>query len=898
MLRDVVALSAIPAMWIGSEPPAVAAGLADTLVGMLQLDFAFVRLNDPGSDEALEVTRGSPWKSFPEWLERQVATSLQFPADAVVLDVGDNSEPRRAVAIPIGVTGEGGLVAVASERGDFPTALEQVLLSLAASHAATAFENARLIQDRRRAEEELQEAKRELEATVDERSAELHVANDALSALRRVATLVARGVQPQDLFAVVAEEVSCVVDVPAVSVVRYESDGTATECANFFTGGRLFPVGARMSIDGTNILRLVRDTSKAARIDDYAETEGEMAEIVRRAGVRSTVGVPIVAAGRVWGTMVGYTTEPEPLPVDIEARLTDFSELLATAIENAESREALQRLVDEQAALRRIATLVVEGATEAELFTCVAREVSQVFGVGMVTIDRYDSDSAFSTVVASVDDPGFPIGSRWPLDGPSLGATVLATARPARIDDYSNLQSTSAAAMRAWSVNSAVGVPILVDSRVWGVICVGTTDSAPLPETVELRLADFTELVATAIARAEARQAVAQLAQEQAALHRVATLVAHRAPPEELFAAVTEEVGHLLQVTSAAMGRYDPDGMFTTVAAWSTGVVAFPVGRRWIPQGKNVTTLVFETGSPARIDDFADASGPVGVAAREAGYRSAVGTPIIVEGRLWGVMTAASAKGSLPPDTEKRLERFTELVATAIANAESRSELAASRRRIVAASDEARRRIERDLHDGTQQRLITLLFQLTALKEAAPTGQVLTAELSRIEGELASALDDLREMSRGIHPAILSEGGLGPALRVLARRSTIPVELDITTDTRLSEPFEAAAYYVASEALANTTKHAQASRIEVSLALRNDSLLLSVRDDGVGGADFGRGSGLVGLQDRVEALGGKIRIDSPPGGGTSLVVTLPRDIEPIRGHVHGDRRRSDSASPS
>jgi signal transduction histidine kinase len=232
----------------------------------------------------------------------------------------------------------------------------------------------------------------------------------------------------------------------------------------------------------------------------------------------------------------------------------------------------------------------------------------------------------------------------------------------------------------------------------------------------------------------------------------------------------------------------------------------------------------------------------------------------------------------LPLDTDERLEKFTELLATAIANADSKSELAASRRRIVAASDEARRRIERDLHDGTQQRLVTLLLRLAAVRKAAPAGEVLTAALSRVETELASALDELREMSRGIHPSILSKGGLGPALRVLARRSTIPVALEVTTKERLAEPIEAAVYFVASEALANATKHAQASQIDVSLAPCDGVLVLSIRDDGVGGADSAQGSGLVGLHDRVEALGGTIRIESPPGAGTLLVVTLPLDV--------------------
>jgi signal transduction histidine kinase len=208
-------------------------------------------------------------------------------------------------------------------------------------------------------------------------------------------------------------------------------------------------------------------------------------------------------------------------------------------------------------------------------------------------------------------------------------------------------------------------------------------------------------------------------------------------------------------------------------------------------------------------------------------------------------------------------------------NADTKSELAASRRRIVAATDEARRRIERDLHDGTQQRLVTLLLRLKAVKNGAPTGQELVAELDRLQDEVESALDELRETSRGIHPAIVSEGGLKPALRTLARRPMVPVKLDVGSDARLPEPIEVAAYFIVSEALTNATKHARASRVEVSLALRNGSLLLSIRDDGIGGADLRHGSGLAPQQDRIEALGGTLELDSTPGNGTSLAVTLP-----------------------
>jgi signal transduction histidine kinase len=239
-------------------------------------------------------------------------------------------------------------------------------------------------------------------------------------------------------------------------------------------------------------------------------------------------------------------------------------------------------------------------------------------------------------------------------------------------------------------------------------------------------------------------------------------------------------------------------------------------------------------------------------------------------------MNVASTDEVLPFGLEGRLEKFTELLATAIANAESRSELAASRRRIVAASDEARRRIERDLHDGTQQRLVSLGLAAGAAQADAAAGRDdLRAELSRIAAGLADAVADLQDFSRGIHPAILSEGGLGPALRSLARRSAVLVDLAVTTNARFPEPIEIAAYYVASETLANAMKHAQASHVEISLATRQGSLLLSIRDDGIGGADPARGSGLVGLADRVEALGGSIRVHSASGAGTHITVDLP-----------------------
>ena len=253
-----------------------------------------------------------------------------------------------------------------------------------------------------------------------------------------------------------------------------------------------------------------------------------------------------------------------------------------------------------------------------------------------------------------------------------------------------------------------------------------------------------------------------------------------------------------------------------------------------------------------------------------------VTSPIFVEGRLWGAVTVLTKRGPFSADAADRMADFTELVATAVGNAESRTELAASRARIIAASDEARRRIERDLHDGTQQRLVSLGLELRLAQAMVPAElPELGARIGQVAEELNGVVEDLREIARGIHPAILSEGGLGPALRTLARRAAIPVELEVTAIARPPEPIEVAAYYVCSEALTNATRHAHASVVRVAVEERDDRLHLSIRDDGVGGVNSARGSGLIGLRDRVEAVGGTFEVSGRPGRGTLIHVQLP-----------------------
>jgi signal transduction histidine kinase/uncharacterized protein YoaH (UPF0181 family) len=865
------------------------------------------------------------------------------------------------------------------------------------------------------------------------------------AALRRIATLVAEGVQPHELLAVVAEEVARIVDAQSVAVVRFEPDATATVSGTFSSREPLFGAGTRISLDGASVLRLIREHAEPARIDDYSDLEGEVPDAIRRSGMRAAVGVPIVVAGQIWGAIVASNTErlpdqtgarlgeftelvaaaiantaarealarlaeeqaalrrvatlvaqgvprgelfsavtkevarlfaganpplvasvirfdpgpecvlvgasrpyerepigsrwepkelyvssrvlrdrrparvdeadldavggpdaevlrlrrflyqvgapvfvegrlwgamtlnsTEALPPDTDGRLENFTELVATAIANAESRDALARLAEEQAALRRVATLVARDAPSTEVFDAVATEVAQLLGTDITVVGRYDNDGALTAIGSwSATDAGVPVGTRAAIGGRNVLTIVAETGKPARIDNYDDASGEAAAIARCHGWRSSIAAPISVEGRRWGVMLVATQGLEPFSAGAEEHLAAFTDLVATALANAESRAAAALLADEQAALRRVATLVAHAVQPDVIFSAVGDEIGRLFGSSIAMIGRLEPDAQALVVVGAGRGGLGVPVGSRWKLDDLPVSAQVFRTGRSFRVDEVdwsAVQGGPLAAIVSRLGIVSTVASPIFVEGRLWGVLSVAYDK-QLPAETEERLEKFGELIATAIGNAESSAELATSRRRIVAAGDEARRRIERDLHDGIQQRLIALTFHARAMtRKPANELPAIVEELS--EG-LKDVSDELREIARGIHPTILTEAGLGPALRALARRSDIPIDLNVKLRERLPEPVEAAAYYIASEALTNVAKHAGATVVELTVAHDDDALTLEVRDDGVGGVDPGQGSGILGLTDRVEALAGTITITSPPQTGTTLTVRLP-----------------------
>jgi signal transduction histidine kinase len=381
---------------------------------------------------------------------------------------------------------------------------------------------------------------------------------------------------------------------------------------------------------------------------------------------------------------------------------------------------------------------------------------------------------------------------------------------------------------------------------------------------------------------------LARLAEQELALRRVATLVASGVPAQELFAAAAEQVGRLLSVDLASMGRYESDATMTVVAGWNGAGGPPPgLGEAFKLGGRNLSTFVAETRRPARIDRYEDASGGISDVLREAGMGSAVGAPIIVEGHLWGLMIASS-KQQLPAHAEDRLASFTELLATAIANAESRAELVASRARIVTAADEGRRRIERDLHDGAQQRLvhavIVLKLALRALADGEEDARGLVAE-GLDHAEQANA--ELRELAHGLLPAVLTRGGLRAGVDALVSRVSLPVSVEMSVG-RLPANIEATAYFLTSEALTNVIKHAGAERASVTALLNDGVLEVEIVDDGVGGARGDETSGLGGLHDRVSAMHGRLVIESPPGNGTRVyaLLPIPDDAEPP-----GDARR-------
>jgi PAS domain S-box-containing protein len=595
-------------------------------------------------------------------------------------------------------------------------------------------------------------------------------------------------------------------------------------------------------------------------------------------------GIPTAIREGVWsGENALLTRDGREIPVsqvilahkDAHGDVTFLSGIARDMSRQRQLERSLRRTQEEQAALRRVATLVAQEAAPAKVFEAVASEVAEVLAIPLTSILRYVDGTAVKVADAGAGDP-YPVGSRFPPQ-PGVIWTVAQTGRPARVDDYDAIQNEFTERLRDAGIRSSVAVPIVVGGRTWGAMVGLSRGPEPLPPDTEARLRDFTDLVATAIANTEARAELRQLVDEQTALRRVATIVAEGTGASSVFDAVAEETGRLIGATSVNLCQFTSDGFNLTLAGWSLSDTHVVTGTRLPLEGETINVIIRRTGAPARVDSYEGVAGELAVLIRERGIRSEIGAPVIFEGEVSGALIAGWDRDELaPPGTELRLANFAELIATAVSNASNRAELIASRARIVASADEARRRIERDLHDGTQQQLVSLGLDLKALGLSLPTelGDA-QAEIDRVRRALDAVVADVREISQGVHPATLSQWGLPAAVRALVRRFPTPIELDIDVPGRLPESVEIASYYVISEALANVSKHANASLVRIEARFVGDRFEATIHDDGQGGADVGRGSGLTGLIDRVEALGGHLSLNSPRGEGTTLTLTLP-----------------------
>jgi PAS domain S-box-containing protein len=838
-----------------AEEVAVLLGVEDTTIFRYEDDWTATVVADRAGDRAAPLAIGSRLS-----LEGESATALvrRTARPARVDDFSNATGPLAdytrdagigsSVASPIVVDGRlwGAVVAATRKREALPRTTE-ARIGQFTELVAAAIANV--------------QARAEIARLADEQAA-----------LRRVATVVARGASQAEVFSAIAEECGGLFGIQEFGFVRYEADGESLVLASSGAFREAFAPGTRRPLGGDNATSRVYSTREPVRIDDYSDSAtGAIAEAARSIGVGSVVATPVIVEGRLWGAMVIGSAGAEPLPPDTEVRLAQFTELMATAIANTESRARAELLADEQAALRRVATLVARETPPDDVFAAVAREVGEVLGVDATHLGRYDADGTVVSVAQWGRFPGVPIGARFPLEGDSVSARVLRTGRSARMDSYEDAPGVIAATIRQIGIRFSIGVPLSVEGRLWGVM-IATSKDAPFPVETESRLQNFTELVATALSNASAHEKVRVLADEQAGLRRVATLVAQGAPPAAVFEAVTGEVAQLLDASTVTLGRYEED-MVTVVAQHGDDFVG--AGDRLPLGGRNVASIVRRTGRTARLDDVAQATGAIGDRVRRAAARSAVASPVVVDGRTWGVLAAIwMDRGPPPEDTEERLDRFAELLDTAIANADSRDQLAASRARVLAAGDDARRRVVRDLHDGAQQRLVHTIITLKLAQRA------LHDDPGSADARLVEALDnaerataEVRELAHGILPAVLVHSGLYAGVDAFVSRLDLPVDVEVLTE-RLPADIEASAYFIVAEALTNVVKHAHASSAKVKAWVEDGALHVDVVDDGAGGADPS-GHGLIGLSDRATALGGSLAVVAPPSGGTAVSATFP-----------------------
>ncbi|WP_127504629.1 GAF domain-containing protein [Actinoplanes solisilvae] len=699
------------------------------------------------------------------------------------------------------------------------------------------------------------------------------------AALLRLGVLA--GTAPiQDLFDAIADELSNLVDLETgrtrqimSGIGRFDADGMMTVVATRGTRPDWpGPVGSRWKLDGDSSNAQVYRTGRPSRMENGIEVNGSISRLLESLHATSSVAVPLFVDDRLWGSATVVSDQPAPLPANIESRLAEFAALASTAISSAQRREEVERLAREHAALRRVATLVARTAEPEKIWDVVLDELGELCDAPLSSLVRFESADAVTVIAART--PAGPVDglpSRWPAAGNTISAKVAAQHAVVRID-WSGVEGAIGEIVRErTSLRTSIMAPVFDQGELWGGLAVHAPKEQFLAADTERRLAGFAELVSTALANATARAEVRRIAEEQATIRRIATLVARQAPPAEICQTVADALAALFEVEDMRLFRYDPGDEVTVVGSHGLMAGDYPVGSSHRLLAGTAVDLVRRDGVTTRLDGYDDIAGEPASAARTAGLRSTVACPVFVGDRLWGALAMASLQpGRIPDRVLPPISDCVDLIATAIHNAEAEERLLASRARIVAATDEARRRFERDLHDGAQQRLVSLSLELRATETLA--GEALRTATH----ELDAILTDLRDLSRGLHPAMLSEGGLPSAVRSLVRRCPTPVRL-VLPDTwaNVSEVAEIACYYVVAEALTNVAKHASASAVDLELTLDDQGVRVTVADDGVGGVDTGAGSGVIGIADRLETLGGSLSVISPPGGGTTLVAKLP-----------------------
>jgi signal transduction histidine kinase/putative methionine-R-sulfoxide reductase with GAF domain len=770
------------------------------------------------------------WKSGrPERIDDFAA----LPGMQRIVDLG----VRACVAVPVIVDGTlWGSLAAASRTGPLPATTEARLTMLAEVVAVAVVSAAA--------------------------RASVRVLADEQAALLRVAALVAHTAPESAVFDAVTVEAASIVDDEPTTLVRYEGKRTFTVLAT--RGGPVGPgVRVTVPVGDAGVLDEMLRTHQPARRDRY-DVIADRSFSNRDFAVGSSVSVPIFVQGRLWGAL-GVLNEGRRLPAETEGRLAKFAELVGSALANVAARAELKRFGEEQAALRRVAELAASGEPYASVLRSIVVEASLLFDEAVVGLGQFGPSGTWERVDVSTELVGDLRAQGVSPEEDVVAQNVLATSRPARIEDD---DPSAGGRVVDDKMLRGCGVPVVVEGRTWGAM-IATSRQRPLPWGTEDRLAHFAHVAATAVTGAQSRDALSRLARDQAALRRVAELIARGASLDEVFDAVATEASNILGGTAVGLFRYDPDGLATVVAQRHSPV---PVGMR-IPSHSVGVRASRQTVRFATL-----AGTPYAQLGLNFAVESLVAVPITVEGQIWGGLALTTPRVPPSADAEDRLREFAELAAAAVANGENRAKLRASRARLVVTADETRQRLQRDVHDGAQQRLVQTVLSLKLGLDMAARGED-PVELMREALQSAErATVELRDLVHGILPASLSRGGLRTGVRSLIAGLPGAVDLDVSAlpDQRQPAELEVTAYFIVAEALTNVVKHAGATRARVTLAADADELTIEVVDDGRGGADP-HGNGLTGLADRVDALNGSLVLTSPLGGGTRVHVSLPRD---------------------